>query len=500
MASVDVIETLVHQTEALHCADDPLELIPSDLPTRIATRSKLVGKLFRTKKLGRNVVKGVLQRAWEREHAWSIAEEKPNLFIFTFTKEEDRKFARDQGPWTVNGSLLVIKEWPPQTPLSEVKFESADLWIRVHGLPLCYFSEDNAKRIGQRAGSVINVMVPKPRSNLWGRSLRIQVEVNLLRPLVAGFFLKNEFGTPQWIQLKYERLCKFCHHCGLVDHEENSCVSRTPVMVADSSGRRVRLYGHWVCGASPVISCFNLNLIHKEPFHGPMPHQQPRRKPSQSAIAPAVPVQTKLIDSNLTGDHFPTLSMAEAGGHVDEFNGLERSNCSNRGHHTQRVSASACLVGGSVNVTTTVGRSAIDNQVLAEAQANMKEQRKLKRGGNVFVLQAKASEFNEQLDFLLIPSPPRHFQPIQAALIPPTGLCELGSGPKRKAQPFVIPKINYGKWVVTESRDSPSDVDNSCGPNRPGVDLSPKDLVFATGTSSSPICGGRKKRRITHLA
>ncbi|PON43042.1 hypothetical protein PanWU01x14_276980 [Parasponia andersonii] len=138
---------------------------------RIATRSRLVEKAFRAKKLGRNIVRGILQWVWEREHSWTIAEEKPNMFIFIFTKETDRHFFRDQGLWSVDESLLVIKEWSPLTPISEIKFKTANFRIKVHGLPLCYFSEDNAKQIAQRADRVTNVMVPKPISNILGSSI-----------------------------------------------------------------------------------------------------------------------------------------------------------------------------------------------------------------------------------------------------------------------------------------------------------------------------------------
>ncbi|PON84615.1 hypothetical protein TorRG33x02_195540 [Trema orientale] len=149
------IDALVNQATALHCADDPLELIPSDAPLRVATRSKLVGKLIRSRKLGRNVVKRILQRAWEHEHSWSLTEEKPNLFIFTFSNKVDRRYVRDQGIWTVDGSLFVIKEWPPELQFLEICFETVECCIKVLGLPICYFSKANTRNIGQRVGKTL---------------------------------------------------------------------------------------------------------------------------------------------------------------------------------------------------------------------------------------------------------------------------------------------------------------------------------------------------------
>ncbi|PON97170.1 hypothetical protein TorRG33x02_069260 [Trema orientale] len=103
------------------------------------------------------------------------------------------------------------------------------------------------------------------------------------------------------------------------------------------------------------------------------------------------------------------------------------------GQNTQRAhlaSGKANLVDSNTNTTTKELMASSEESRQIEFQRAMSVSRDKQRGGNVFVLQATAEEFNRQLDFLICPCPANQYQPIQSPLSPPTGLCELGFGPK----------------------------------------------------------------------
>ncbi|PON91058.1 Zinc knuckle CX2CX4HX4C [Trema orientale] len=302
--------------------------------------------------------------------------------------------------------MLVIKEWPAQTPLSEIKFDSVSLWLRVYGLPICYFSDDNAKRIGQRARKVINVMVPRPRSSLWGRSLRIQVEVSLLKPIIAGFFLKNEWGTPQWIQLKYEQVCNFCYHCGMLDHEKKDCISLTLAMISDASGRKVQLYRPWVSAGSSIISCFATNLVRDDPSLGNVARTRQPRKP-EIELPPEEPKRIPRLEYhpltvNVEARHVEAgdWSGSATNQHYEEVSDMQRALTSLANPETE------LLVKHADHVTT---KALITSS--AEAQRAMEQERKKQRGGNVFILHTTVAELNSQLEFLLHPNLRDQFQP-----------------------------------------------------------------------------------------
>ena len=58
----------------------------------------------------------------------------------------------------------------------------------------------------------------------WSRYLRIQVNIDLRKPLERGRTLNLE-GKPIWIPFKYEKLSAFCFQCGCINHGNKGCGS-----------------------------------------------------------------------------------------------------------------------------------------------------------------------------------------------------------------------------------------------------------------------------------
>lgn len=80
------------------------------------------------------------------------------------------------------------------------------------------------------------------RSNIIGmKYMRIQVEVDLSKPLLTGFYRKIR-SRDTWIHFAYERLAEFCYTCGRVGHGKVLCpFSQAPNQSSDKSQ-----YGPWL--------------------------------------------------------------------------------------------------------------------------------------------------------------------------------------------------------------------------------------------------------------
>ncbi|KAL9664705.1 hypothetical protein QQ045_020111 [Rhodiola kirilowii] len=52
---------------------------------------------------------------------------------------------------------------------------------------------------------------------------RCRVWLNAARPIVTGFELTRRNKDPIWVKVKYERIPRFCYHCGLWTHELEDC-------------------------------------------------------------------------------------------------------------------------------------------------------------------------------------------------------------------------------------------------------------------------------------
>lgn len=57
-----------------------------------------------------------------------------------------------------------------------------------------------------------------------GASLRIQIRVDISRPLRRGvnITLDDAIGR-SWIPIQYERLPEFCFLCGIIGHQHKNC-------------------------------------------------------------------------------------------------------------------------------------------------------------------------------------------------------------------------------------------------------------------------------------
>lgn len=88
------------------------------------------------------------------------------------------------------------------------------------------------------------------RINIIGmKYVQIQVEVDILKPLLTGFFHKiRKEGT--WIQFAYKCLAEFCYFCGRVAHGKSLC-SLQSTDIQDTGSIQ---YGLWIRGEANAFT------------------------------------------------------------------------------------------------------------------------------------------------------------------------------------------------------------------------------------------------------
>jgi len=118
---------------------------------------------------------------------------------------------------------LVVKPWPPELSIEEVDLSTCVFWLQVHGLPLQNLTAVNAIRIGKFIGDVKNVENGDCLGIIAFHHLHIRIEINVLQPLIPGFYLPRDGLAPIWIKFQYECLVDYCVLCGLIGHQRNFC-------------------------------------------------------------------------------------------------------------------------------------------------------------------------------------------------------------------------------------------------------------------------------------
>lgn len=100
---------------------------------------------------------GKLRRAWILQDNFRIEGRIGCFFLVSFNNPEDRDFVVDNGPWSINNSLLVADRWYPNMFLREMVVGYIPVWVQCWGLPLGYHNEMVANTLGDIVGQTVLV-------------------------------------------------------------------------------------------------------------------------------------------------------------------------------------------------------------------------------------------------------------------------------------------------------------------------------------------------------
>lgn len=95
------------------------------------------------------------------------------------------------------------------------------MWVRFSGLPTEYYDPKVLKFIGNRIGRTVKVD-KTTEVHKRGKYTRVCVEVDLTKPLLAMFTIKDRD-----YKVEYEGLHLLCLSCGKFGHHVEGCLDKT---------------------------------------------------------------------------------------------------------------------------------------------------------------------------------------------------------------------------------------------------------------------------------
>ncbi|KAI8012263.1 hypothetical protein LOK49_LG06G02419 [Camellia lanceoleosa] len=184
----------------------------------------LIGFVTDVRRFGSYLMQMHVNELWHLEGSVHVYGRSKNHFVFLFEQVGDMHRSVDNGPYAIQGALLIIDYWKPDLILDRLLFDKMMVWVQLYGLPLECFTEEAGVHLGRAVGDVVKVDIDSlmPRNI---RFLRLRVWVPLDKPLISGFFLKFRDGQQHWISCRYERVCKISRNCGRIGHTLTNCAT-----------------------------------------------------------------------------------------------------------------------------------------------------------------------------------------------------------------------------------------------------------------------------------
>ena len=91
----------------------------------------------------------IINDAWKIRGSVSIVGRESYFYIFHFEYVEDLIHICTEGPWAVDGALLVLERWRPNLVLiSHLQLNYISIWVQLHGLQLEYKYPEFTERMG----------------------------------------------------------------------------------------------------------------------------------------------------------------------------------------------------------------------------------------------------------------------------------------------------------------------------------------------------------------
>ncbi|CAL2247326.1 unnamed protein product [Prunus armeniaca] len=117
--------------------------------------------------------------------------------------EDMAKKILDNGPWSIMKQFFPVKRWPSELAIEEVDMINLPFWVQIRGIPLNLCMEDNAEKLGNKIGEVLQYDSPNQ---------------------ARGYLrLSQADENETWAEFQYERLSDLCYKCGRIGHLNTDC-------------------------------------------------------------------------------------------------------------------------------------------------------------------------------------------------------------------------------------------------------------------------------------
>ncbi|KAL3622592.1 hypothetical protein CASFOL_034003 [Castilleja foliolosa] len=181
----------------------------------------LIARIMAPKPINMKALRTTITKAWNPTKKLTTYLLVDNTMAFVFEEEKDMEKVCNVS-WTFRDYQLVIARWPPDKALTEIDLNKTIFWVHAFGIPVAFINQNNAKAIGDTIGTFIKSDLQNATQK-WKRSLRLQVEIDVSKPLTSSINLSINGRSDILIEIRYERITDYYFKCGCLGHKRPTC-------------------------------------------------------------------------------------------------------------------------------------------------------------------------------------------------------------------------------------------------------------------------------------
>ncbi|XP_057793450.1 uncharacterized protein LOC131010072 [Salvia miltiorrhiza] len=166
-------------------------------------------------------LKWELQRLWSLASDWQLIPLGKGYFTLRFTTAEDKATAKGKAVWELSKGLLRLREWTRNFDPFKENSPLADVWVRIHYLPIEYWNPQVISGIGRYLGHPLKIDGASARRD-FGQFARILVEIDMSQNLPSTLLIDGE-DTSFHVEFVFENLPLYCRRCKITGHSQETC-------------------------------------------------------------------------------------------------------------------------------------------------------------------------------------------------------------------------------------------------------------------------------------